>query len=114
MLKAFKYRILPTTEQAELINKHIGSTRFVFNLALECKQMAYAGSKVNLSCFDLVKQLPELKKECEWLKEVNSQSLQQSIVNLDVAFTKFFKGQADFPASKRNQQQNNLSIFRRM
>ena len=101
MLKAFKYRILPTTEQAELINKHIGSTRFVFNLALECKQMAYAGSKVNLSCFDLVKQLPELKKECEWLKEVNSQSLQQSIVNLDVAFTKFFKGQADFPRFKK-------------
>ena len=101
MLKAFKYRILPTTEQAELINKHIGSTRFVFNLALECKQMAYAGSKVNLSCFDLVKQLPELKKECEWLKEVNSQSLQQSIVNLDVAFTKFFKGQADFPNFKK-------------
>jgi len=101
MLKAFKYRILPTAEQAELINKHIGSVRFVFNLALECKQMAYAGSKVNLSCFDLVKQLPELKKECEWLKEINSQSLQQSIVNLDVAFTKFFKGQADFPKFKK-------------
>ena len=101
MLKAFKYKISPTNEQAELINKHIGSARFVFNLALECKQMAYAGSKVNLSCFDLVKQLPELKKECEWLKEVNSQSLQQSIVNLDVAFTKFFKGQADFPNFKK-------------
>ena len=65
MLKAFKYRISPTTEQAELIKKHIGSARFVFNLALECKQIAYAGNKVNLSCFDLVKQLPELKKECE-------------------------------------------------
>jgi len=101
MLKAFRYRISPTKEQAELINKHIGSARFVFNLALECKQMAYAGSKINLSCFDLVKQLPDLKKECIWLKEVNSQSLQQSIVNLDVAFTKFFKGQADFPKFKK-------------
>jgi putative transposase len=104
MLKAFRYRLSPTKEQAELINKHIGSARFVFNLALECKQMAYAGSKVNLSCFDLVKQLPELKKECEWLKEVNSQSLQQSIVNLDVAFTKFFKGQADFPKFKNKSK----------
>ncbi len=101
MLKTFRYRISPTQEQAELINKHIDSARFVFNLALECKQMAYAGNKVNLSCFDLVKQLPDLKKECEWLKEVNSQSLQQSIVNLDVAFTKFFKGQADFPKFKK-------------
>ena len=101
MLKAFRYRISPTKEQAELIHKHIGSARFVFNLALECKQMAYAGSKINLSCFDLVKQLPDLKKECIWLKEVNSQSLQQSIVNLDAAFTKFFKGQADFPKFKK-------------
>lgn len=101
MLKVYKYRLSPNKAQAELINKHIGSARFVFNLALETKQMAYAGSKVNLSCFDLVKQLPDLKQECEWLKEVNSQSLQQSIVNLDVAFTKFFKGQADYPKFKK-------------
>jgi putative transposase len=110
MLKAFKYRIFPTTGQAELINKHIGSVRFVFNLALECKQMAYAGSKVNLSCFDLSKQLPELKKECEWLKEVNSQSLQQSIVNLGAAFTGFFKGQADFPNFKKKSNGGSFNI----
>jgi len=101
MLKGFKYRLYPTDAQAELINKHIGSCRFVYNLALECKQMAYAGSKVNLTCFDLIKQLPDLKKECEWLKEVNSQSLQQSIVNLDVAYNSFFKGRMDFPNFKK-------------
>ena len=101
MLKAFKYRISPTKGQAELINKHIDAARFVYNLALECKQMAYAGHKVNLSCFDLIKQLPDLKKECGWLKEVNSLSLQQPIIHLDAAFTKFFKGQADFPKFKK-------------
>ena len=79
MFKSFKYKILPTKDQAELINKHIGCTRFVFNLALECKQMAYTGNKINLSCFDLQNQLPDLKKECVWLKKINSQSLQQSI-----------------------------------
>jgi putative transposase len=100
MLKSFKFRLSPNKAQSELINKHIGCARFVFNLALECKQMAYAGSKVNLSCFDLNKQLPELKKECAWLKEVNSQSLQSSIVNLDRAFTNFFKGYNDFPKFK--------------
>ena len=46
-----------------------------------------------------MKQLPELKKECEWLKEVNAQSLQQSIHNMDIAFKKFFKG-AGFPKFK--------------
>jgi len=34
MLKSFKYRISPTEVQAEPINKHIGSSRFVYNFAL--------------------------------------------------------------------------------
>ena len=99
MFKGLKYRLYPTNSQKELIAKHIGSSRFVYNLALETKNTAYLGSKHNFSPFDLIKQLPELKKECEWLKEVNSQSLQQSIQNMDIAFKKFFKG-AGFPKYK--------------
>lgn len=100
MLKANKYRIYPNEAQKVLLNKHIGASRFIFNLALETKTTAYAGSGANLSCFDLIKQIPELKKECEWLKEINSQSLQAPIRNLDNAFTRFFKGQGNFPKYK--------------
>lgn len=100
MLKANKYRIYPNEAQKVLLNKHIGASRFIFNLALETKTTAYAGSGVNLSCFDLIKQIPDLKKECEWLKEVNSQSLQAPIRNLDNAFTRFYKGQGNFPKYK--------------
>jgi len=99
MFKAYKFRISPTSSQKELLNKHIGSSRFAYNLALETKTTAYLGSKVNLSAFDIIKQLPDLKKECEWLKEVNSQTLQQSIQNMDIAFKRFFKG-AGFPKFK--------------
>jgi len=109
MYKAYKYRIYPNKLQKELIHKHYGSSRFVYNLALETKQMAYAGSKVNLNCFDLIKQLPELKKECEWLKEVNSQSLQQSIQNMDIAFKKFFKG-TGFPKFKSKSNRGSFSV----
>lgn len=104
MLSAYKYRIYPNKAQAELINKHIGACRFVYNLALETKNYAYASHKVNLSCFDLNNQLPELKKECEWLKEIDSQALQQSVVNLDKAFTQFFKGVTKFPNFKRKDR----------
>ena len=110
MIKAFKYRIYPNLIQTDLINKHIGSCRFVYNLALEVKQSAYAGNRVNLSCFDLIKQLPDLKKECIWLKEINSQSLQQSINNLDTSFTKFFKGQADFPKFKKKSSKQSFCV----
>ena len=109
MFKAFKYRIFPTEPQKELIAKHIGSSRFVYNLALETKNAAYIGSKHNYSAFDLVKQLPELKKELPWLKEVNSQSLQQAIQNMDIAFKKFFKG-AGFPKFKSKRDRQSFSI----
>jgi len=110
MLKAFKYKINPIKEQIILLNKHIGASRFVYNLALETKQMAYIGNKVNLSCFALHKQLTELKTECEWLKEINSQSLQQSITNLDKAYTAFFKGQNDFPKFKKKSNGGSFNI----
>jgi len=100
ILKAVKYRLYPSSEQCVLIDKHIGASRFVYNLALETKKNAYASAQVNLSCFDLIKQLPALKTECEWLKEINSQTLQGAITNMDTAFTNFFKGQAEFPKFK--------------
>ena len=109
MYRSYKYRIYPTEPQKELIVKHIGSSRFVFNLALETKNAAYISAKHNYSAFDLVKQLPELKKELPWLKEVNSQSLQQAIQNMDIAFKKFFKG-AGFPKFKKKSNKGSFSI----
>ena len=100
ILKAIKYRLYPTKLQAELLDKHIGACRFVYNLALETKQIAWASAKVNLSCFDLHKQLPELKKECGWLADINAQSLQSAISNMDSAYTNFFKGKSKFPVFK--------------
>jgi putative transposase len=109
MYKDLKYRLYPTSSQKELIAKHIGSTRFVYNLALETKTMAYIGTKVNLSRYDLQKQMVDLKKECTWLKEVNSQSLQVALLNLDTAYSKFFKG-AGFPKFKKKSNKGSFSI----
>lgn len=101
---------MPTKKQATLIDKHINCCRFVYNLALETKQTAYAGNRVVLSCFDLMAQLPDLKKECPWLVGINAQSLQQSIVHMDIAFTKFFKGQAKFPKFKSKKARQSFKI----
>jgi len=110
MYKGFKYRIYPTKAQSTLLNKHLGCTRLVYNLALELKTMAWAGHRTNLSRYDISKQLPELKNEYPWLKEVNSQSLQSALVDLDTAYDKFFKGQADFPNFKRKAHGGSFHI----
>ena len=108
--KAYKYRIYPTKMQQELISKHIGCCRFVYNLCLEKKINAYKTSKKKISCFDLMKLLPVLKKEQEtsFLNEVNAQSLQTAIRNLDSAYQRFFKEKKGFPKfkSKRNARQS--------
>lgn len=110
MYKARKYRIYPTNSQKELIHKHCGSVRFLYNLALETKIMAYLGSKVNLSRYDLQKQVVDLKKELPWLKEVKSQSLQVAILNLDTAYSNFFKGRADFPKFKKKSNRGSFNV----
>src|SRR5690606_13119459 len=114
MYKARKYRIYPTNSQKELIHKHCGSVRFLYNLALETKTMAYLGSKVNLSRYDLQKQLPELKKELPWLKEINSQSLQVVLLDLDTAYSNFFKGRADFPKYKKKSNGGSFNVPQRV
>lgn len=114
MLKAFKYRLNPNEEQKVLLNKHIGASRFIYNLALETKQITYAGNKHNLSCFELHSQLKDLKEELPWLKELNSQSLQQSITNLDKAYTAFFKGLNSFPKYKKKSNGGSFNIPQRV
>jgi len=102
ILRAYKYRIFPTKEQEVLIAKHFGCSRWIYNYALEKKVKAYQTTKESLSRFTIQKDLPNLKKseETSWLKEVNSQSLQASLENLDKAFTKFFRDKKGFPRFK--------------
>jgi transposase len=71
----FKYKIVPTAEQVELLEQHFGSARFIYNYFLDLKSKTYKESKVTLSRFDLQKLIPNLKKEKPWLKLVNSQTL---------------------------------------
>lgn len=110
MLKAFRYRLYPTKEQSVLLNKHVGSVRFLYNLALETKQLAWAGSRVDLNRYDLQKQLKDLKKDLTWLKEVNSQSLQVALMNLDAAYLRFFKGHGNFPKFKKKSNGGSFNI----
>ena len=92
MLRAYKYRIYPTDEQKVLFSKTFGCCRFVYNWALNLKITAYKERKETLGNVYLTNLMKsELKAEHEWLSEVNSQSLQSALRNLDTAYTNFFR-----------------------
>lgn len=110
MLKTYKYRIFPNEEQEVLLSGIFGSCRFVYNLGLETKISVYAGNKKNINCFDLIKQIKELKdNECPWLSESPSQALQMSLRNLDNAYTNFFKGKG-FPKFKNKHGKQSFQL----
>ena len=109
MLKAYKYRIYPTKEKLILIEKHFGSTRFLYNFFLDFRQKEYEkGNSLNYN--DTQSKLAVLKKQEEyiWLNECGSQSLQMSLRELDTAYKRFFKKQGGYPKfkSKRNTHQS--------
>lgn len=92
MLRAYKYRIYPSDKQKVLFAKTFGCCRFVYNWALNFKITAYKERKETLGNVYLTNLMKtELKEEHEWLTEVNSQSLQSALRNLDTAYTNFFR-----------------------
>lgn len=103
MICGYRYRIYPNKGQRILLEKHFGSCRFVFNKLLEIKSTLYKRCKVKVSEFDLNKHLLVLKEVYLWLKEIDSQALQQISKNLNTAYKNFFNG-SGFPnyKSKKN------------
>ena len=101
MLKAYKYRIYPNNAQKVQIGKTFGCCRFVYNQTLAYRKGTYEKEKKSISKTDCNNYCNrELKKEYEWLKEVDKFALTNAIYNMDTAYRKFFKEHAGYPKFK--------------
>jgi putative transposase len=110
--KSYKFRIEPTSEQIVLLSKHFGACRFVFNKFLHERKEKYLNEKSSLNYYDNARTLTDLKKEedFDWLKEINSQSLQSAIRNLDSAYKNFFNKKNKFPRFKSKYDKQSFKI----
>ncbi len=90
MQKAFKVTLIPSQNQEVLINKTIGCARFVYNRFLALKKEVYNTEEKTLNYNACSQKLTLLKKEIEWLKEVDKFALQNSLKNLEIAYKNFF------------------------
>ena len=101
MLKAYKYRIYPNNEQKIQIAKTFGCCRFIYNQTLAYRKEVYEKEKKSVSKTDCNNYCNrQLKKEYEWLKEVDKFALTNAIYNMDAAYQKFFKEHAGYPKFK--------------
>jgi putative transposase len=101
MLRATKIKLSPTTEQQEKLAHQFGCARWVWNYMLNLKSTAYKERKENLSGYTLKSLLPKLKEENPWLKDADSQAIQEVVLNLDKAYKNFFAKRTRYPRFKK-------------
>ncbi|WP_016872166.1 IS200/IS605 family element RNA-guided endonuclease TnpB [Fischerella thermalis] len=108
--KAYKFRLYPNKEQSAFLAKCFVCSRFVYNHFLRLTTDVYAESKKSLRYKEWAKLLTGLKSEFEWLKEVNSQALQQTLKDLESAFVRFFKKLGGFPNFKNKSNRQSFTV----
>lgn len=113
MIKSYKIRLYPTKEQEQLMWKHVGSCRFIWNWMLAKQEELYKQGEKHLSGFDMINLLSPMKKqeEYKWMREVSNISLCTICRDLDKAYKMFFKKTSGFPKFKsRKKSKPNFPI----
>ena len=110
MFMAYKFRMYPNEDQKILIEKHIGSCRFIWNYFLDMRNKRYTETMQRMEYKEMQSLIPLLKHENQWLREINSQSLQAVVQNLDTAFIRFFKEIGEYPKFKKKNYGGSFTI----
>ena len=102
-LQAYKYELKPNGEQQRNMRRFAGSCRFVFNKALAMQKALFEAGEKKLGYAGLCKALTTWRnaEETAWLAEAPVHPLQQTLKNLERAYTNFFAKRADLPRFKK-------------
>ena len=111
MLKTIKIRIYPTPEQSVFINKQLGCCRFVYNSCLAYRKDSYEADKTSISSSQSINYIVSLKSQYDWLKEVHSKVLQQSVRDMNKAYDNFFKFHTGYPKFKSKKDNHQSCRF---
>jgi len=109
-LQAFKYELMPTGDQQRDMRRFAGSCRFVFNKALALQKARHAQGEKKLGYAGLCKLLTEWRNgpETPWLRDAPTHPLQQTLKDLERAYTNFYAKRADFPRFKKKGQSDSF------
>ena len=108
--KVYRFRIDPTADQEAALARYAGARRFVFNWALQRRKETYQQTGKSIPWSELSVELTALKGKSgfEWLKEIDSQLLQQAVADCKKAFDNFFKKRARFPKFKKKPERSSI------
>lgn len=105
-LQAFKFQLRPGGQQEREMRRFAGACRFVFNRALARQNENHEAGNKYIPYGKMASWLVEWKNatETQWLKDAQSQPLQQSLKDLERAYKNFFRKRAAFPRFKKRGQ----------
>ncbi len=89
---SYKFRLYPNAVQENLIQRTFGCCRFVYNYYRAQRESAYKSCGKAPTRYMQDKDLTSLKKDLEWLCEVDATALQSAVQTLDAAYRNFFQG----------------------
>jgi putative transposase len=113
--RGFKYRFYPTPTQADQLNRTFGCVRLVYNKALEERSRAYADESRSMTYLQTSAALTGWKKtdELNFLNEVSSVPLQQTLRHLQAAYVAFWAKHARHPTFKSKRKSRASAEFTR-
>ena len=116
MLKATKVRLYPTAGQRKALAFQFGAVRWVYNFGLDWRSKAWKERGEDITRRMTLDKLVKLKREdeTEWLKDADSQALQQALMHLDDAYRRFFRKQSRYPRHKTRRGKQSLSYPQRV
>ena len=95
--------------QIQLMKQFCGCARYVYNRTLSLERSLYKkDNKHSFKYAEAANRLPEWKKKNPFLKECHSQVLQQSLKDLNQAYTNFFRKRANFPKYKEKFRNDSI------
>src|SRR5690242_11753610 len=96
--RSYRVRVYPNRAQEQRLLRMCGATRFVWNYYLDKRRAEYLNNNRRFAYIDCAKDLTQLKKlqEFQWLGDTLTHALQQSLRDLDTAYNRFLRKEANF------------------
>ena len=110
-MKTYKFKLKLTKKQETTCESWINACRSLYNLALNERIMVYEMRKKSVSKYDQYNQLPELKNQFPWFKEVYSDTIQEVLDRLEKTYQNFFRG-GGFPKYSKKGEYNSFTFKR--
>jgi putative transposase len=89
--KTFKYKLMPTPEQARTLATVLSRCRELYNAGLQERKAAWEQCGVSVTFAMQSAQLPAIKEVRPDYRDINTQVLQEVLHRLDKAFAAFFR-----------------------